>query len=108
MPATATQPACELCHRTGLKLTKHHLIPRKRHRRRSAQVRFDRQEMHTRIAMLCQPCHSTVHAHLSEAELEAAYNTLDALAQHPDIAKFVAWVKKQPTDRKVAVKRPRA
>lgn len=71
-------------------------------------MRFDRQEMHTRIAMLCRPCHSTVHATLSEQELEQSFNTLQALASHPDIARFVGWVKKQPTDRKVAVKRPRA
>lgn len=108
MPDGQAQPACELCLRTGLPLTKHHLIPRKRHRRRSAQIRFDREEMHTRIAMLCQPCHSTVHATLSEQELEAAYNTLEALAQHPDIAKFTAWARKQPTDRRIAVKKPKA
>jgi hypothetical protein len=100
-------PTCELCRRSGLALTKHHLIPRMRHRRRSAQVRFEREEMKSRIAMLCRPCHSTVHATLSEQELEAAYNTLDALAQHPEIAKFVGWVSKQPVDRRVAVKRPR-
>ncbi len=105
MPSEPT--CCELCQRAGPPLTKHHLIPRKRHRRRSAKVRFNREEMHTRIAMLCQPCHSTVHATLTEAELEAAYNTLEDLAAHPEIAKFVAWVSKQPVDRKVAVKRPR-
>lgn len=107
MPHEHAQSACELCRRTGLKLTKHHLIPRKRHRRRSAQVRFDREEMTSRIAMLCQPCHSTVHATLSESELEAAYNTIEDLAQHPDIAKFVRWVRKQSPRRRVAVKKPR-
>lgn len=101
------QHACELCQRTGLRLTRHHLIPRKRHRRRSCQERFDREEMTTRIAMLCQPCHSTVHATLSEAELEAAYNTLEDLAQHPEIAKFVNWVSRQKSDRRVTVKKPR-
>ena len=108
MTDAVDQPTCELCQRAGLELTRHHLIPRKRHRRRSAQVRFEREEMHTRIAMLCRPCHSTVHATLTEAELEAAYNTIDSLAQHPEIAKFTAWVSKQPVDRRVAVKRPRA
>lgn len=102
-----SQPACELCQRTGLELTKHHLIPRKRHRRRSAQLRFDKTEMHTRIAMLCRPCHSTVHATLDEKELEEVFNTVEALANHPEIAKFVNWVRKQPVDRKVAIKRPR-
>ena len=107
MPDPPAQPSCELCQRNGLELTRHHLIPRKRHRRRSAQVRFEREEMRTRIAMLCRPCHSTVHATLSEQELEEAYNTLEALARHPEIAKFAAWVSKQPVDRRVAVKRPR-
>ena len=107
MPDASAQNACELCLRSGLPLTKHHLIPRKRHRRRSAQVRFEREEMKTRIAMLCRPCHSTVHAHLSEQELEDAYNTVETLAAHPEIAKFAAWVSKQPVDRRVAVKRPR-
>jgi len=100
-------PACELCQRTGLKLTRHHLIPRKRHRRRSAQLRFDRADMQTRIAMLCKPCHSTVHATLSEKQLEEAYHTVPALARHPEIARFVGWVRKQPVDRRVAIKRPK-
>jgi hypothetical protein len=63
--------------------------------------------MKGRIAMLCQPCHSTVHATLSESELEAAYNTIEALSQHPDIAKFVSWVAKQSTKRRIAVKPPK-
>jgi len=102
------QPACELCRRAGLDLTRHHLIPRKQHRRRSCRERFDREERQTRIAMLCRPCHSTVHATLSEKELEAVFNTIDALAQHPEIMKFVAWVRRQSIDRRVAIKRPRA
>lgn len=105
---TPSPPCCELCHRTGLELTRHHLIPRKRHRKRSALIRFEREEMQTRIAMLCRPCHSTVHATLSEKKLEDAFNTLDTLAAHPDIARFVSWVRKQPVDRKVTVKRPKA
>ena len=71
-------------------------------------MRFEREEMQTRIAMLCRPCHATVHATLTEKELEDAFNTLEALAAHPEIAKFVAWVGKQPVDRRIAVKRPRA
>ena len=57
--------------------------------------------------MLCRPCHNTVHATLNEKELEHAYNTVESLARHPEIAKFVGWVRKQATDRRVAVKKPR-
>jgi len=100
------EPSCELCGRCGLKLTKHHLIPRKRHRQTSVRRKYSRQDRHTRIALLCRPCHSTVHAHLSEKELEQAYNTVPALAGHAEIARFVDWVKRQPVDRRVAIKRP--
>ena len=57
--------------------------------------------------MLCEPCHNTVHVHLSEHELEATYNTLEDLARQPEIAKFVSWVAKQSSNRRVAVKKPR-
>ena len=107
MPDAAPPPSCELCQRAGLKLTRHHLIPRKRHRRRSCKERFEREERLTRIAMLCRPCHATVHATLTEKELEESFNTLNALAGHPEIARFVAWVRKQPVDRRVAIKKPR-
>lgn len=100
-------PRCELCQRDGLALTKHHLIPRKRHRRRSAKLRFDREEMRTRIAMLCRPCHSTVHATFTEQQLEQHYNTVQALAEHPELAKFIDWVRHQPTDRHIAIKPPK-
>lgn len=99
-------PTCELCQRVGVKLTRHHLIPRKRHRRRSATQRFERDEMRSRIALLCQPCHSTIHATLSEQELEQAYNTIDTLANHPEIARFIQWVSKQHATRRIIVKRP--
>jgi hypothetical protein len=99
-------PRCELCERAGLELTRHHLIPRKRHRQRSCKKRFTHDERTGRIAMLCRPCHSTVHAQLSEKQLEQGYHTLDALADHPDIARFVAWVRKQRPGRRIAVRRP--
>lgn len=100
--------ACELCKRTGLELTRHHLIPRKRHRRRSCRQRYDREERQTRVAMLCRPCHSTVHATLDEKALEQAFNTVESLSSHPEIARFVGWVRKQPVDRRVSIRRPKA
>lgn len=101
-------PRCELCHRDGLELTRHHLIPRKRHRQPSCKKRFTYEERTGRIAMLCRPCHSTVHATLTEKQLEQQYHTLAALAGHPDIARFVAWVRKQQPGRRIAVRRPSA
>lgn len=104
---TTEQNACELCGRAGLELTRHHLIPRKQHRRPRCRRTYSRDERQTRIAMLCRPCHSTVHAHLTEQQLEQTYNTLGLLAEHPEISRFVQWVRKQPAHRRVAVRRPR-
>ena len=105
---TTTPPTCGLCQRSGLELTKHHLIPRTRHRQTSCRKKFGRQALTTRIAMLCRPCHSTVHATLSEKQLERDFNTLEALAQHPEIARFVAWARKQKPGRRIAVQRPKS
>ncbi|MFW5840000.1 MAG: hypothetical protein ACOCZE_05410, partial [Planctomycetota bacterium] len=65
---------------------------------------FDRQEVHERIAMFCNPCHKTVHATLSEKELEQVYNDVESLRQHPDIARFVKWVRKQPSGTNIRVR----
>ena len=99
-------PACELCGRSGLELTRHHLIPRARHKKPRTRRTHPPEALKTAIAMLCRPCHRTVHHHLSEQELAEAYNTLDALRQHPGIAKFARWAAKQPVDRKVKTRRP--
>lgn len=99
--------ACELCGRDVPVRTKHHLIPKRTHRQPRVRKRFDREQRHGRTAMLCRPCHKQVHATISEPTLAAEFNTLDKLAGHPEIARFVDWVKKQPTDRRVAVRRTR-
>ncbi|MEM1354491.1 MAG: hypothetical protein AAGH88_06355 [Planctomycetota bacterium] len=102
----ASSDCCELCGRSGLELTKHHLIPRKRHRQASVRKKYPHAERYGRIAMLCRACHRTVHVCLTEKELEQSYNTVAALAGHVQIAKFVNWVKRQPVDRRVTVRRP--
>ena len=96
---------CEMCGRAESHLTRHHLIPRKTHRRPRIRRRFDREELHRRIAMLCRACHKTVHATLSERELAESYHTIQALREHPELAKFIAWVRRQPPGRRIAVRR---
>ncbi len=110
-PSITDPPAagdrCALCRRVGLTLTRHHLIPRKRHRQASCRKRFSHDERTGRIALVCRPCHSTVHAQLTEKQLEQDYCTVQALADHPGIARFVSWVRKQKSGRRIAVRRPR-
>ncbi len=90
------QHQCELCDRTVDEVTKHHLIPRTRHANKVNKKRFDRREVKERVAFLCLPCHKQIHALLSEKELERRYNTLELLAAHPDIVKFIDWLRDKP------------
>lgn len=78
---------CPLCGRplpAGPAADWHHLVPRSHGGQ--AQVR-----LHT-------ICHQAIHATLSEAELARDFQTLEALAAHPDLARFIAWVKKRPPE----------
>ena len=87
---------CELCGRSMAALTKHHLIPRTRHRKKRNKRLFEREEVKTRILWVCRPCHNHIHDVLSEKELEACYNTRQALLGHPEIRRFVAWISSKP------------
>lgn len=101
-------PRCALCHRSGLALTRHHLIPRSRHNKPRTRRTYSRQDMTQRIVMVCRPCHSTIHHHLTEQQCAEHYPTVEALQQHPDIAKFVAWVRHQPAGRRLSMRRPKS
>jgi hypothetical protein len=87
---------CELCGRSTV-LTRHHLIPRTRHRNKRTQKRFARDEMQTRILWVCRSCHNHIHETFSEKELADTYHRKDLLLSHPAIQKFVNWIATKPT-----------
>jgi len=82
--------ACELCERDR-PLTFHHLIPRTLHRKK--RYRDRPAEELQKGAMLCRDCHHAVHHFLSNKELGAAYFTVERLRAHPDVGRFVRWVR---------------
>lgn len=41
-------------------------------------------------------CHDKLHHTFSEREMLNFYHTIDRILAHPEIDKFVKWVKKQP------------
>jgi hypothetical protein len=86
---------CELCQRAGLELTRHHLIPRSRHRKARSKRQFSREEMRSRIAHLCRDCHGQIHRLFTEKELAADFNTLENLKAHEGMRKFVAYIRKK-------------
>jgi hypothetical protein len=87
--------SCELCGRPAERLTRHHLIPRTRHKNKKNKKTFDRHEIHLTVA-LCGPCHRHVHVTIPNKDLEREYNTVEALRDHPDVRKFVDWIKDKP------------
>jgi hypothetical protein len=85
---------CAICGREET-LTRHHLIPKMRHRNKRNKREFARDEVKVTVG-ICRPCHSQIHAVLSEKEIERGYRTVEALRAHPEIAKFAEWIAVKP------------
>ncbi len=76
--------ACPLCGRlipVGQR-DAHHLLPKSRGG--------------VETVALHRICHRQIHALLSEVELERDYQTMAALLAHPEIQRFVQWVRSKP------------
>jgi 5-methylcytosine-specific restriction endonuclease McrA len=82
----AGDPECPLCGRPIPKSQQdaHHLLPKSRGGRATT--------------LLHRICHRQVHALLSETELARDYASAEALRAHPEVAKFIAWVKTKPPE----------
>jgi hypothetical protein len=75
---------CPLCDRPmvrGPTLNEHHLVPKL----------YGGSEKH----VMHRVCHGKIHSVLTEAELAHSFHTFSALRSHPEIAKFIKWVRKQ-------------
>ena len=96
---------CALCGRAGLKLTRHHLIPRAMHTKARIRKKWDKETLRSRLAMVCSGCHKQIHAVLTEKELADTFHTVEALQAHPELAKYVAWAQKKNPRGAVAVRR---
>ena len=84
---------CPLCERPNLHPTDHHMVPRSRGGRLTTT--------------LCRDCHHAVHAQFTNKELEAEYNTVEALMSDERFCKTVAFIKRQDPRRKTRTSRPR-
>ncbi len=91
-----TTRSCALCHRvTRRGTTEHHLIPRTCHANKWFKKRFSREELRATI-QVCSDCHEAIHECVpDEKTLGREYDTLEKLMAHPEVAKFVAWIRKQ-------------
>ncbi|WP_422025568.1 HNH endonuclease signature motif containing protein [Pyruvatibacter mobilis] len=79
----AEEDVCALCGRPGGgRMEKHHLVPRLKGGRETVPLH--------------PICHRKLHSLFTESELATAYNTIEALQAHPDVAAFISWVRKRP------------
>ena len=94
---------CAICGREET-LTRHHLIPRTRHHNKRNKREFERAVVR-QIAGICRPCHTQIHALLSEKELEREFNTIEHLKAHRGVSKFAEWIATKPRGFKAATQR---
>ena len=87
---------CCLCKRvTRWGTTEHHLIPRSCHSNKWFKKRYTRERLQATINV-CRDCHRAIHELIpDEKQLGRWYHTVEALLRHPEISKFLAWVKRQ-------------
>lgn len=82
---------CELCERSEIILTKHHMIPRE-----EGGTEKD-------IAMICPDCHRQIHALYSNQELALRLFSIEALKNDKKLKKFICFIKKQPATKRTVV-----
>ncbi|UUX48121.1 HNH endonuclease [Nisaea acidiphila] len=88
--------SCPICGRPmvpGSSVDRHHWVPR-------AYGGREWGWMH-------QICHRKIHALFSESDLARRYSTASEILSHPEMEKFVAWVKRRPPEYNDWHKRPR-
>jgi len=84
---------CALCDRTT-RLTFHHLIPKKLHRRKHFKKHYDKATLQSGID-ICTRCHSGLHTLFDEMTLGRSLNTITRLKENPMVAKHCDWVARQ-------------
>jgi hypothetical protein len=78
-------PTCWLCARPlGEAIEYHHPLPKSRG---------------GRVKVAVHPiCHKTIHASWTNTELARIGEAPQAVAAHPDVARFLAWIADKPAD----------
>ena len=91
----SVEKRCELCERSEIKLTKHHIIPKE-----EGGTEKD-------IVMICSDCHRQIHALYSNQELALRLFSIEALKNDEKLKKFIRFIKKQPTTKRAVVAKSR-
>ena len=91
----STALVCPLCEREIPRSQQdaHHLIPKS--------------HGGLETVILHRLCHRQIHALLTETQLARHYATISALKSHPELAKFIAWIRRKPAHLRAPIKRSR-
>jgi len=84
---------CEICQRTWIPLTYHHLIPSGAHAK-VLKRGWHTEDQLNNVAWLCRACHSFVHGVASLEELAKEWYTVERLLERDDVRRFGQWVGK--------------
>ena len=97
MAEAADLGPCPVCGRPmipGPSVNRHHFVPRSEGGRIAAWVH--------RI------CHRKIHSLWTERELAQEFSTPEAIRSHPEVAKFVRWLRRKPPEFWAPTAEPRA
>ena len=85
---------CSICGREilddGVSTDLHHWIPKSK--------------KGSDVSRIHKICHNKIHSLWTENELRDYYNTPERILSHPDMRKFVKWLKRKPADFYVKTK----
>jgi 5-methylcytosine-specific restriction enzyme A len=84
---------CELCGRTEVETTVHHLLPKEMGGTFGA------------TADLCIPCHKQIHALYTNEEIAARLTTIKDLQRDEQLARFIKWIRKQPPTKIMKIRK---
>jgi ATP-dependent protease Clp ATPase subunit len=89
---------CELCGRMVDALTEHHLYPKSQGRRAGRKI------VELPTVRVCRACHRQIHALFSNKQLARELDSVEKLRAHPEMEKFLEWVRKQDPNKRIKVR----
>ncbi|MBM7554096.1 hypothetical protein JOC33_003009 [Thalassobacillus pellis] len=54
---------------------------------------------------LCGACHRQIHALFHNDELARFYHTVERIADHPDVERYLRWVRKQDPRKRILTRK---
>ncbi|CAG8961307.1 hypothetical protein HYFRA_00013768 [Hymenoscyphus fraxineus] len=82
---------CEICGRSWIPLSYHHLIPRSVHAKALKKGWWSEERLED-VAWICRGCHSFIHSVATNEELAREFYTVEKLLEREDVIAFAKWI----------------